>query len=244
MDKDQLNNLVKEHSKWVRSLAWKRARLCPTSIDVDDLYQIGLIGLLEAAENFDDTQPAEFKTFAIHRVKGAMIDALRAEDELSRKTRQAIKQINATVVALEHKLGRKTTAAEVARELRMAIDTYYKLVTTAAMLTQEQVAENLEEVHESQPDTELEFKELFTIAIESISKFSERDQKLLIDYYFEEKTQEELAAEHGVTDTRIHQRLKAMIEKLRQQLTIRTVPALSYLPTQEPLVVTANTRWG
>ena len=100
----------------------------PASVELDDLIQVGMIGLLEAAQQFDTSQGVLFETFASQRIRGAMLDELRRIDWLPRQARRNAKQIEQALTALEQEFGRAPHESEVAERLEMSIDEYQSML--------------------------------------------------------------------------------------------------------------------
>src|SRR5688500_8542797 len=100
----------------------------PASVELDDLIQAGMIGLLDASTRYQDNRGAQFETFASQRIRGAMLDELRANDWGSRGLRQSARKVEAAIQALEHRLGRAPTEGEIAKELKMTLEAYQGLL--------------------------------------------------------------------------------------------------------------------
>ena len=130
-DAHERNVRLLEHRPLVRRIANRMLSRLPASVEIDDLMQAGMIGLDEAISRFEDGRGASFDTYASRRIEGSMLDALRANDELSRHVRRQQRQIRAAVQGLEHRLGRSPRAKEVANELGWTLDTFYRAMVEA-----------------------------------------------------------------------------------------------------------------
>ena len=117
--KGQLNreDVLRQYVPLVRRLAHHMIAKLPPSIEVDDLIQVGMIGLSEALTRFESAQGVMFETFATQRIRGAMLDELRECDWMSRGSRKSQKDIEQAVHRLEHRLGRSPAESELAKEL-------------------------------------------------------------------------------------------------------------------------------
>src|SRR5947207_15480797 len=109
--------LLKQYSPLVRRLAHQMIAKLPANVEIDDLIQVGMIGLTDALSRFDAAQGVQFETFATQRIRGAMLDELRGNDYLSRGTRKQQRSIEAAVHRLEQRLGRAPAESETAREM-------------------------------------------------------------------------------------------------------------------------------
>lgn len=124
--------LVRRHVHLVRYMAHRLSRTVPLSVELDDLIGAGAIGLLEALDTFDPARAARFTSFALTRIRGAMLDFLRALDPLGRARRGQLRRARAAAAALARELGRAPTESEVAAEIGLDLGTYRALVATAA----------------------------------------------------------------------------------------------------------------
>lgn len=120
-----------EHRPLVRRIANRMMSRLPASVEMDELMQAGMIGLDEALSRFEEGRGATFDTYASRRIEGSMLDALRANDELSRQVRRQQRLIRAAVQQLEHRLGRAPRAKEVANELGWTLEVFYKAMLEA-----------------------------------------------------------------------------------------------------------------
>src|SRR5450830_356723 len=111
------NAMIRQYQPLVRRLAHHMMAKLPANVEVDDLIQVGLIGLSEALTRYEAAQGVQFETFATQRIRGAMLDELRGNDYLSRGTRKQQRTIESAVQKLEQKLGRAPVESEIAREM-------------------------------------------------------------------------------------------------------------------------------
>jgi hypothetical protein len=115
-----LNSTLKQYSGLVRRLAHQMIAKLPANVEIDDLIQVGMIGLTDALSRFDAAQGVQFETFATQRIRGAMLDELRGNDYLSRGTRKHQRSIESAVSRLEQQLGRAPQESEIAKEMGIA----------------------------------------------------------------------------------------------------------------------------
>ena len=122
------SHLLKQHQPMVRRMALQMLAKLPASVELDDLIQAGMIGLLDASTRYQDNRGAQFETFASQRIRGAMLDELRANDWGSRGLRQSARKVEGAIQTLEHRLGRAPTEGEIAKELKMTLEAYQGLL--------------------------------------------------------------------------------------------------------------------
>src|ERR1700729_698214 len=124
----QKDKLILEYAPLIKFIAQKIAVRLPSNIELDDLISSGVIGLMDAIEKYDPTRDNKFKTYAEFRIRGAILDELRAQDWVPRSVRDKAKLLDRTIVELEVQLGRTATEEEIAAKLGMPIDDYHDLV--------------------------------------------------------------------------------------------------------------------
>ncbi len=222
-DKD---SLVRAHLPLVKRIAFHLMSRLPASVESDDLVQAGLIGLLDALERFDDSQGAQFETYATQRIRGAMLDELREADWASRNTRKVSRQIEQAIHALQQRLQRPPSETEIAGELKLGIEDYFDLLneTRGVQLIY------YEDLHATENDTFLdrfisEFSEgpleaLFSDHMrkalsQAIRDLPEREKLLMGLYYEQEMNFKEIGAIMGVTESRICQLHSQAVARLR-----------------------------
>src|SRR5574343_1794902 len=123
-----IDSLLKQYSPLVRRLAHQMMAKLPANVEVDDLIQVGMIGLADALSRFDPAQGVQIETFATQRIRGAMLDELRGADWLSRGSRQQHRDIERAVHKLEQKLGRAPQESEIAKEMGLTLIEYQEML--------------------------------------------------------------------------------------------------------------------
>ena len=125
-DKDQL---LKQHAGLVKKIGCQLKARLPASVELDDLIQAGMMGLLDAINRYEDNHGAQFETYAVLRIRGAMLDELRNSDWMPRSTRQNMRKVETAMNELQQRLGRPPSESEVAKSLKMSLADYQDLLS-------------------------------------------------------------------------------------------------------------------
>jgi len=220
------DELVLSHLAMVKRVALHIKARVPAFMDLDELIQVGTLGLLEAARAFDLNKGVEFENFAHSRVRGAMLDEVRRLSFLPRSAVAFNKEHNETVHVLAAELGRNPTQAEIAEHMGRDIDAFHKERGKANRFetySMEVVAEEvmtLADDESRQPDVQVEEAEFMSVVTEKISELPEREQLVMQLYYVEELNLKEIGEILGVTESRVSQILSTVVKKLRGELQI------------------------
>lgn len=226
--------IVKQYAPLVKYVAGKVSVGMPQSVDFDDLVGFGVFGLFDAIEKFDPDKHIKFKTYAVTRIRGAIFDELRSIDWVPRSVRQKNRELDETVQHLEAKIGRSATHEEIACEMGISIEQYNHMllsVSGTSLLSlndvwytgedndQIPIVENIESPSGSRPDTLAEKGEMRRVIIETIKELPEKEQKVLVLYYYEDLTLKEIGKVLDVTESRVSQLHTKAISRLRTKLT-------------------------
>jgi len=225
------NALIKQYQPLVRRLAHHMMAKLPPSVEVDDLIQVGLIGLADALSRFEATQGVQFETFATQRIRGAMLDELRENDWMSRGSRKSQKDIESAIRRLEHRLGHTPKESEIAAELSMSLDDYqsllYKVRGTQLLYLEDMSRRNEDDdtyldrhVADSTADplNMLRDHNLREALVAAIKLLPEREQYIMSMYYEHDMNLKEIAAVLDVTESRICQLHSQSIARLRAKM--------------------------
>jgi RNA polymerase sigma factor for flagellar operon FliA len=228
---DERNDLIMQELPQVQYIASRILERLPQQVELSDLVHAGVIGLLEAYRTFDSSKNAQFKTFAKFRIKGAILDSLRALDWGSRGIRRKAREITEATLKLEGELGRYPTKDEIAAALGISIGALNEIQTELNGLQvvgrEVGVSSDSEATHdliESAPSTwdnpfemycKTEAKEQLAHAV---SNLSEREQLILSLYYREELTMKEVAEVVGLAVSRVSQIHTEILAKLKLAL--------------------------
>ena len=225
-----VNAMLRQYSPLVRRLAHQMMAKLPANVEVDDLIQMGMIGLADALSRFDPAQGVQIETFATQRIRGAMLDELRGADWLSRGTRKQQRDIEKAVHRLEQRLGRAPHESEIAVEMGLSLDDYQEMlgkVRGTQLIYLEDMSgdegdQDFLDRHVadrgSDPQHLLQDDRMRHALVEAIKKLPEREQLVMSLYYEEDMNLKEIAAVLGVTESRVCQLHSQSIARLRVKL--------------------------
>jgi len=215
--------LVRTHMPLVRRIAWHVHARVASAIDVEDLAQIGMVALVEAANSFEDRGHA-FATYATLRIRGAMIDHLRRHATICRAAIQRRRELAQVRARLEGRLGRGASEAEMAEEMGLAAADYRVMVDDSQAVHQESIDEVYSDHSmwfadiEERADDAIDRGRLQGAVAEAIAGLPEREAMVLQLYFVEEMNLEEIGQTLGVGAARICQIKKAALDRVRGAL--------------------------
>ncbi|WP_350304271.1 RNA polymerase sigma factor FliA [Photorhabdus viridis] len=226
MDK---NSLWKRYVPLVRHEALRLQVRLPACVELDDLLQAGGIGLLNAVERFDSLQGTAFTTYAVQRIRGAMLDELRSRDWAPRSVRRNAREVTQIIRKLEQDLGRPASEQEVAKELKIDLVEYRQILldtNNSQLFSYDEWREMhgescepvIEEGHETNPLQQLLESDVRQRVIDAIDSLPEREKMVLTLYYQEELNLKEIGAVLEVGESRISQLHSQAIKRLRARL--------------------------
>jgi RNA polymerase sigma factor for flagellar operon FliA len=222
--------LLKQYSPLVRRLAHQMIAKLPANVELDDLIQVGMIGLSDALSRFDAAQGVQFETFATQRIRGAMLDELRGNDWMSRGDRRHQRSIETAVHKLEQRFGRAPSEGEIAREMGLSLTDYQELlgkVRGTQLIYLEDMSgdegdEDFLDRHAADktlnPMSRLQDQRMREALVEAIKNLPEREQYVMSMYYEQDMNLKEIAAVLGVTESRVCQLHSQSIARLRARL--------------------------
>lgn len=225
------NSIISKSMPLIRSIIGKISRPDQPLSQRENLESAAITGLLQAMESYDCSRNIQFNTFAYYRIRGSIVDYLRSIDQLPRKQRKNYGEVQKAVEQLSQILGREPSSQEIADELEMDIEDYYKLLSNVQqrnVLSLDSPAYDADSVsyYETQvdpnsevPDNNLEKKERTNAIMKKIGELKERDRLILMLYYYEDMTMSEIALLLELTEARISQIVGKLLLQLRQELT-------------------------
>lgn len=220
--------LVQEHAPLVKRIANHLRGRLPHGIDLDDLIQVGLIALLDAARQYSSAKGASFETYASIRVRGAMLDEVRSSDWAPRSVYRRQRELTAAIQKVENRTGNPAEPREIAAELGISLDNYFQMVSAATThrtfsLDQDEGSSGdsaLQQIPDpdAEPCTELESDEFRTALGEAIRSLPEREALVMSLYYEEELNLKEIGAVLGVTESRVCQIHGQALSRVRSRV--------------------------
>jgi RNA polymerase sigma factor for flagellar operon FliA len=219
-------DLVMAHLGLVKRVALHLKARIPAFMELDELVQVGMIGLLEASRAFDPTKGIEFENFAHSRVRGAMLDEVRRLSFLPRSAVAFNKEHNTTVHALAAELGRTPTQAEIAEYMGKDLEEFHKERGKAKRFetySMEVVTEEVMTIADDssqQPEVIVEEAQFMDAVTDAIAQLPEREQLVMQLYYVEEFNLKEIGETLGVSESRVSQILSSVVKKLRGTLKV------------------------
>jgi RNA polymerase sigma factor for flagellar operon FliA len=221
---------MRQYAPLVKRIAHHMMSKLPPSVQIDDIVQAGLIGLMDALGRYEQAQGVQFETYATQRIRGAMLDELRANDWLPRGVRRTQRKIETTLARLEQKLGRSAGEREAAAELGVSLEEYQEMLHEARggqLLYIEDIGDEDGEPlsgaravaeAEADPLKALQDDRFRGALIKAIEKLPEREQTVMSLYYEQDLNFREIAAVLEVTESRICQLHSQAVARLRSKL--------------------------
>lgn len=225
-DKDQC---LREHAHLVKRIAHQMMVKLPFSVQIDDIIQAGMIGLLDAATRYDEFHGAQFETYASQRIRGAMLDELRAADWLPRSLRRDMRRIEAAISQLQQKLGKPPNETEIAAQLEMPLAEYQHLLqeSRGAQLVyyedfheedQDDFFERFEFGKGDDPMELLQDERFRAELVHAIESLPERERMLMGMIYEQDMNLSEIGEVLGVSESRVSQLHSQAVARLRSRM--------------------------
>jgi RNA polymerase sigma factor FliA len=233
-DQKLRDRLILTYAPLVKYVAGRLGSGLPAHVDDEDLASYGLLGLIGAIERFDPSREVKFETYALGRIKGAIIDELRSLDWVPRSVRSRARQIERTIGELEAKLGRAPNDEEIAGKLgvsqeefnndlfqisRTSISALDELWTVSGGGDQVSLIDTIEDTAGPSPTAALDETELREVMADAIAGLPEREKIVITLYYYEELTLREIGEVLGVTESRVSQLHTKAVLRLKARLS-------------------------
>ncbi len=232
VDKKKREKLIMQYAPLVKNIVGRLAAKLPIdSADKEDLVNVGIMGLMSALEKYDTTRNVQFETYASFRIRGAVLDELRAKDWVPRATRSKDNKLENAMVVLEKKLGRAPTEDEIAQQLNIPLEEYFKLLDEArciSLISTEDLPPDylerysrediVEEISAGNPLNLLVNMEIKDKLKKAVDKLPEKERLVLSLYYFEEMTMKETGRVMSLTESRVCQLHAQAVLRLRSMV--------------------------
>ncbi|MBI4574761.1 MAG: FliA/WhiG family RNA polymerase sigma factor [Planctomycetes bacterium] len=229
-DEQTRNELMEEYLPLVKYIAERLLVKLPQNVELDDLQQAGIFGLMDAIDGFDIHRGVKFETYCTTRIRGAILDELRSLDWVPRLVRSKANQLDGAWKKLEIELGRMPTDAELADELGLSMKEYDDMVKEASAVTMVSLSEKWNEREENKslrkidmledrkgtnPVEDLQKKEIMELVVKGLSR---KERLIVLLYYFEELTMREIGLTLDLSESRVCQLHSRIITRLQMQM--------------------------
>jgi len=224
--------LLARYTPLIKYVVERLAVGLPKNVDHEDLMSAGMLGLLDAYDKFDDKKGTKFETYAVWRIKGAVLDQLRALDWASRSIRRKAREVDASMRRLDQRLGRAASEEEIAKEAKMPLGDYHRLmdqVRGAVLLSLDEVrtpedgdsiglADMIEDP--STPDVlaRIEEEETRALLLETLNQLPEQERVVVALYYYEHMTLREIGLTLGISESRVSQVHSRAVVRLKSRV--------------------------
>ena len=227
---------LEDYLPLVKYIAGRLAIGLPRSVELDDLINAGVIGLIDAHHNFDSGKGVKFETYASLRIRGSILDELRGMDWVPRSTRARSREIERTIAKLENEFGRAPTEAELAAGLGVELDEYFRMiddVSSTSLLSLDELThgddadkpvplvDTLRSPDHPNALLNLEREELRDLLADSFGQLTEQERLVVALYYYEELTLKEIGQVLELSESRVSQLHTKAVLGLRAKLRVR-----------------------
>jgi RNA polymerase sigma factor for flagellar operon FliA len=212
------DHLVNQHLPLVKRLASQLAVKLPSHIEIEDLIQVGLIGLLKAVEDYQSDSGAVFSTYATIRIRGAMLDELRGRDWLPRSVQRDLGRVAAAIEKVEQRVGRPASEKEIADELDMSLEDYRVLAGELACARISQLDEAELPPGDDEPAEKVAEETRRTALANAITTLPEKEGLMLSLYYSDGLNLKEIGLVLGVSESRVSQIHGQAVARLKSKL--------------------------
>jgi RNA polymerase sigma factor for flagellar operon FliA len=234
--------IINEFAPLIKYIASRIAIRLPPHIDLNDLINAGVIGLIDAIEKFDAAKQIKFKTYAEFRIRGAILDELRSMDWVPRSVRQKARKVEDAYSRLEYALGRPASDEEVAKEMDVDMDTFHRLLSETASvsllslddlgeddsdLSKRNLLEFIIQDDKDWPSHKIRYAEVSTMVAKAIQSLPEKERMVISLYYYDELTMKEICHVLKFTESRVSQihtkailRLRSKMQKILKEISV------------------------
>ena len=229
---DLKDHIVIEHTALIRYIVNRIAVRLPSHIDLDDLNNTGVIGLMDAIDKYDPSKNCKFKTYAEFRIKGAILDQLRSLDWVPRSIRQKSRRLEQAYAEVEQRKGRQATEIEIAESLGIEMEEFHFLLNQVRGISmvnldelrstgdsdQPMYGDIFEDVKAENPFSSLKTRELRQAVADCIGNLPEKERLVVSLYYYEDLNMKEIGNVLGITESRVCQIHTKAVGRLRSKL--------------------------
>lgn len=220
--------LIEQYSNLVHRIAYHLTARLPASVVVDDLIQVGMIGLLDASQHYDPSQGAAFETYATIRIRGAMLDELRRNDWAPKSIHRKARDMLECIKRIEGRTGREARPNEIAREMDISLDEYYRLsqeTNSCRIMNFIDIGADDDSFRDSlavdmnSPLEGIQKEEFRDLLIDAINDLPEREKMIISMYYDDELNLREIGEVLGVSESRISQLMSQAHLRIRKAMS-------------------------
>jgi RNA polymerase sigma factor for flagellar operon FliA len=226
------DELLRRYTALVRYVVERISAGLPRNVDHEDLHSAGVLGLLDAYQKFDARKGVKFETYAVWRIRGAVLDQLRSLDWASRSMRRRARELESTCQRMDQKLGRAASDHEVARAMRLNPEDYYRLIDQvrgATLLSLDEVrvsddqesstlGDHLPDPHGVDLEACLEEEESKAVLLQTLDRLPEQERLVVALYYYEQMTLKEIGRTLGISESRVSQVHTRAMARLRTRV--------------------------
>ena len=230
-NKKPKEELILKYAPLIKYIANRIAARLPVHIDIHDLINSGVLGLMDAIEKFDPDKSVKFETYAEYRIKGAILDSLRAMDWVPRSVRKVATLLENTYADLEKRLGRPATDEEMAEAMDVGVEKFHKLINRVCHVsmvslerdpknsnTKQSLLDRLTDQDSATPCQCLDNEELRNVLSQSIERLPEKERIVISYYYYNDLTMKEIGRKLSLTESRVSQIHTKAVLRLRGKL--------------------------
>jgi len=222
--------LIHEYLPYVKRIVQRIANHLPASVDVEDLMNVGVMGLIQAVDRFDPKRDNKFMTYAIFRIKGAVLSELRSRDFLSRSSRRKLRELEQACQRMEQRLGRDVEDVEVAEELGIDLEELHRTrqMSSISFISFEELGLSSRDEKEKMMNfliqneedalSQTRLHELKLALARAIEQLPEKERLVMSLYYFDELNMKEAGEVLHITESRVSQIHSQAITRLRKKL--------------------------
>lgn len=223
------DKLILDHVPLLKHLVGRMSFDLPSSLDRDDLFGFGMLGLIQAADSWEPSRGLKFSTYAYPKIRGAILDELRRSDFLPRGRREKVRELDRAVAEIEHTTGFAPAPEDIAKALGISLDEVDEILLSAKSAghasfddtVSVSLLERVNDPSSNDPQGSVEWNETKTLLVAAIGALPEQERTVITLYYSEELLLREIAEVLGLTESRISQIHTRALYRLNRELSVR-----------------------